>query len=220
MTTKDVLEISTTILLSLGGGSGIVFGLSNYIGKRWADRALEEQKQKYAQLNLQFQSQLDIASRRLQVEFDALSLIHKLRTQEEFSRLAELWKRMANVRDYFEAIAGLGLSLGYSDEEMQKQQNEKMRMQFNDWLAKAQQYLSEEMLFIPKHIAEAAAMTLKEAIRETFTRAGFLPYLGIDVPMTVKYREYAAEYLANYKSGCAHLEELMREHIAGGGSSD
>ncbi len=38
---------SATVIGSLGGGSIIVFGLSGYLGKRWADRALEKQKQEY-----------------------------------------------------------------------------------------------------------------------------------------------------------------------------
>ena len=35
------------------------------------------------------------------MELDTLGLIHNLRTKEEFNRLADLWKRFANLRDAF-----------------------------------------------------------------------------------------------------------------------
>lgn len=41
MSIEDILKITACILASLGGGVGIVFGFSNWLGKLWADRALE-----------------------------------------------------------------------------------------------------------------------------------------------------------------------------------
>ena len=38
MSVEDVLSIAATILTSLGGGAFIVFTLSNWLGKVWADR--------------------------------------------------------------------------------------------------------------------------------------------------------------------------------------
>src|ERR1035437_9857313 len=104
MNLKELPESTTAILPSLGGGGAIVFGFSNYLGKIWADRGLEKQRHEYSQLNIAFQSQLEIATRRLQVELDALALVHKLRTQEEFTRLAGLWKHIANLRNYFAGL--------------------------------------------------------------------------------------------------------------------
>lgn len=90
MSFKDVAEISSAILVSLGGGGAIVYRMSGFLGKLWADRALQDQQQKYVQLNLQLQSQLDMATRRLQVELDALGHLHKLRTEEAVDRIAGL----------------------------------------------------------------------------------------------------------------------------------
>src|ERR1700731_1947465 len=94
MTPKEILEVALTVIGSLGGGGLIVFGLSGYLGKRWADRALEKQKQEYAQLNIAFTNQLDIATRRLQIELDAQGLLQKLRVESEFERVKELWRRI------------------------------------------------------------------------------------------------------------------------------
>ncbi len=62
---KDVFEVAAAVIVSLGGGGAIVFRLSGFLGKLWADRALqtqkeeserqlEEQRQQYAQLNISF----------------------------------------------------------------------------------------------------------------------------------------------------------------------
>ena len=56
VTFKEVVAVSSAIVVSLGGGGAIVYRLSGFLGKLWADRALQEQQQKFAQLNLQFQS--------------------------------------------------------------------------------------------------------------------------------------------------------------------
>jgi hypothetical protein len=127
MSLKELAEIATAILASLGGGGAIVFGLSSYLGKVWADRGLEKQRHDYSQLNIAFQSQLEMATRRLQVELDALALVHKLRTQEEFTRLAGLWKHIANLRNYFAGLVPKGLTLGFEDPQEQARMNAQIR---------------------------------------------------------------------------------------------
>jgi hypothetical protein len=88
MSVKDILEVALTVIASLGGGGAIVFALSSYLGKRWADRALEKQKQDYAHLKIEFTNQLDI-ERRLQIELDAQGLLQKLRIESEFEKIKE-----------------------------------------------------------------------------------------------------------------------------------
>src|ERR1700733_15219903 len=81
--------------------------MSGFLGKLWADRALEKQRHEYAQLTQQAQHQLDAALRRVQVELGTLGLLHNLRTREEFNRLAELWKRFAILTDVVTATSRL-----------------------------------------------------------------------------------------------------------------
>ena len=60
MTPKEILEVALTVIASLVGGGAIVFGLSGFLGKVWADRALSKQKQEYDQLNIAFTHQLGL----------------------------------------------------------------------------------------------------------------------------------------------------------------
>jgi hypothetical protein len=52
VTAKEVVEIAATVIATLGGGGAIVLGPSGYLGRRWAEGALEKQRQEYAQLSI------------------------------------------------------------------------------------------------------------------------------------------------------------------------
>ena len=173
MNFNDIAGTAAAVVLSLGGGGAIVLGLAKYLGKYFADRGLEKQKQEFAQLNLAFQNQLDIATRRLQIELDALGLVHRLRTQEEFSRLSELWKRISNLRRYFGGIAPQGVMIRYQDPEVQKRSDAQMREKFEEASYDAQSLLSEEALFIPKPICDIAQKALNAGAEEKFNFAVF-----------------------------------------------
>jgi hypothetical protein len=47
MSFQDVLQISVTVLASLGGGGVIVVGFASWLGKVWAARILEQDRKKY-----------------------------------------------------------------------------------------------------------------------------------------------------------------------------
>jgi hypothetical protein len=229
---SDVLEIAAAIIASLGGGGAIVWGFSGYLGKIWADRGLERQKHEYSQLNIAFQSQLDVASRRLQIELDALGLVHKLRTQEEFNRLAGLWKRVANLRNSFAGLAQQGMTLTPGDPEERKKWNSHIRQQFDTGLNDALMFLAEEGLFIPKHICVVAESATRAATLEQFNFAGFRPYLETEVStlssrdevsgiveMRQHYSKAKTEAFKEFSEAIEQLETLMRRHIAGSADS-
>ncbi|MDD2781028.1 hypothetical protein [Sulfuricurvum sp.] len=56
---KEAFEIAQAVLLSLGGGSVIVFALSNFLGKVWADRILRNQKIEHDRELSEFKSHLE-----------------------------------------------------------------------------------------------------------------------------------------------------------------
>lgn len=60
MTVTEILETGASIIASLGGAAAILFGLSSYLGKIWADRALQEQRQQHATLNFELTHQLGL----------------------------------------------------------------------------------------------------------------------------------------------------------------
>jgi hypothetical protein len=47
MAFHDILEIATAIIASVGGAGLILFGLSNWLGKVWAERLMQKERQQY-----------------------------------------------------------------------------------------------------------------------------------------------------------------------------
>ncbi|MGY4041999.1 hypothetical protein [Aeromonas hydrophila] len=64
---SEYLSIGATIIASLGGSGAIILGLSNYLGKIWAERLMatekanHEQKLEYLRVQLQKENQLHLA---------------------------------------------------------------------------------------------------------------------------------------------------------------
>ena len=215
MNLKDVSEICAAIITSLGGGGFLVYSLSGFLGKVWADRALTTQKQEYAQLNIHLQNQLGDASRRLQIELDALGLAHKLRTEWEFQRLSELWKRIANLQNNFNAIYPTGLSLRYENSEEQKRWEDSIRQNFEKWRNDCKQYFYEEMLFIPKVIANEVQRALKAADLEQYNFSLLGRYIGQPRHGSEEYFKGLNAYRDQFNEAVTNLESLIREHISG-----
>jgi hypothetical protein len=48
MTVQDVIAIGASVIASLGGGVVIVFALSNWLGKVWAERLMQKERQEHS----------------------------------------------------------------------------------------------------------------------------------------------------------------------------
>lgn len=220
MSAKDIWQVAVAVIASFGGAGAIVVGLSTFLGKVWADRALEEQKQEYTRLNLEFSQQLDSASRRLQIELDALGHLHKLRTQTEFEKVRELWKRIALLRQSFWNLPKAGLAFVSPDKKKQSEFHKEMSQQFIKRFGEAEDSWSQEELSIPENIADATRDLLKIAQEEAFQafqypdpfdsevvwisaeeRTGFLTQRGIN--------------LKKFDEGTQALKIMMRKYLKG-----
>ena len=84
MAADDVIKIGAAIMLSLGGAGVILFGLSSWLGKVWAERILTKEKAKIAEEFESFKTKLtnDTESHKIKLkksefifakEFDAAS---------------------------------------------------------------------------------------------------------------------------------------------------
>jgi hypothetical protein len=169
MTLVEYVKLATTILAALGGGGAIVLGLSNFLGKIWADRALQDYRHKYDELNIQLQNrladnsrrlqaELEMISKRVQVELDALSLVHSLRTKEEFAHLAALWKDISKLGFALrEMISALVLfEVTQATPEKWDEYKASFVNPYKSALEESQRFLAEHMIFIPATIAEVA----------------------------------------------------------------
>src|SRR5258708_31964829 len=166
MTPKEILEVALAVVGSLGGGGAIVFGLSSYLGKVWADRGLEKQKQEYAQLNIAFTNQLGIATRRLQIELDTVGHLRKLTVESEFEKLNALWKSLAAVEITFGTLPRVDMELRNFTEEQKQQYCFDLSMRFSKSVNEARTVWRQEALSIPPHIEKETAELLLVASDE------------------------------------------------------
>ncbi len=77
----EAFEIAQAVLLSIGGGSIIIFALSSFLGKVWAKRILQNEKQEHDKELSQFKAQLE-------------SLIHK--DSLNYQQKLDLYKVVSN----------------------------------------------------------------------------------------------------------------------------
>jgi hypothetical protein len=74
MSLPDILNVVAAGLLSLGTGGAIIFGLSSWLGKVWANRLMESERAKHAQdleklrVELQHHSKTNLASMKSDLE--------------------------------------------------------------------------------------------------------------------------------------------------------
>lgn len=66
MTTTDVIEIAGAVIFSVGGGGALIFGLSNWLGKVWADRLMAREAARHnhelEELRANLQARVDQSS--------------------------------------------------------------------------------------------------------------------------------------------------------------
>jgi len=217
MTVADVLHICLAIIASLGGGGLIVLGLSRYCGQIFADWALAKQKQEYAQLNLRFQSELDVASKQLQVELNRLEHLHKLRTQTEFEKMFALWKQIAFLHVRFRTLPSPERVLLSGTPEERSDYRRKQSIEFIHCLNETFRIWNEEQLAIPKQISEAAAKVLSIAMEEQkFVFQYPDPFVELDLIPEKALSAFFARRAANvdtFGNKTGDLLDMMRKHL-------
>lgn len=75
MEIRDALEVGSVVLASLGGGALLVFSMSNWLGRVWADRLMQAERAKHdaeleqlrAQLHTKTSNEIELVKRRLDV---------------------------------------------------------------------------------------------------------------------------------------------------------
>ena len=70
MDLSNIVSVAATIIASLGGSGIIIFSLSNWLGKVWAERLMQSEKMKFAK-------EIDEIRHRFSIEQNKLFIIHE-----------------------------------------------------------------------------------------------------------------------------------------------
>lgn len=93
---KEAFEIAGAVILSLGGGSAIVWGLSSWLGKVWANRILESEKVKYSKQIEEYKAELEKSISRINAEQDKRLYISKTQYDNEYKIYQNIWEKLNN----------------------------------------------------------------------------------------------------------------------------
>jgi hypothetical protein len=174
---------------------------------------LEEHRYKFNQLTMQMQHDLDLASSRLQVEFDALSLVHNLRTKEEFTHLAALWKSFANLGFALHALLSAEILFNVGETEKWDAYKVEFVDSYKTALDSSQHLLAEEMIFIPAAIADVAEEIVQELQSE---HLHYIVGTWIAEPRAEDaYIAHKRRLMIAFAEKNDSLERLIRAHILG-----
>jgi hypothetical protein len=108
MTLNEVWQITAAVLAALGGGGAIVFALSSFLGKVWANRILEHDRVKYQTELERLKNQMEQASQKLQGDIEKTLVVHRMHFEAEFRALSEVWKQLSELRTALSAFSSLG----------------------------------------------------------------------------------------------------------------
>lgn len=90
MSWNDAWQLGMTVLVSLGGGSLIVFSMSSWLGKVWANRIAQEDRVKY-------QNQIEHEIAKLREYTDKTVFVHRVQFDTEFNAYKEIWKELCRA---------------------------------------------------------------------------------------------------------------------------
>lgn len=94
MNIKEVFEVASAVLVSLGGGSAIVFGLSNWLGKVWANRILENEKDQHNRELEKYKRELSEELERVKAFNDKALYVSKAQYDNEYRIYTEIWAKL------------------------------------------------------------------------------------------------------------------------------
>jgi hypothetical protein len=101
MTVQDAISVGMSVIFSLGGGATLVFALSSWLGKVWAERLMQSERHEHAK-------QLELL--RTSVQLASEEHLSTLRSKLEVTRethVREHVDRVAIYRSAIDLIAGI-----------------------------------------------------------------------------------------------------------------
>jgi len=152
----EYLKLASVIITSVGSAGVIILGLSNWLGKVWASRLMEAEKQKYAKELESFKSEISLNAQR---EIEALKAgidIFKTKEIDGFKDKINIYRQAMDIIS--EALADLDL---YRDKEID---NVKMKESFHRFNVARLKNRAHMAMLSPPEIVQNFDMLIDEII--------------------------------------------------------
>jgi hypothetical protein len=97
MSIDEIFKISSAILGSVGGAAVIIFALSSWLGKVWANRILEKDRLKYS-------TELERIKNQLHSEAEKQQFVFSLYFEGQFKLYNDLWVSLSELQNEVEKL--------------------------------------------------------------------------------------------------------------------
>ncbi len=141
---EQIFEVAAAMLASLGGGTAILFGLSSWLGKVWANRILEKEKVEHNKEIEHYKSELSRELTRIGKIQDKELYISKAQYDNEYKIYQEIWGKMHECIKLTKFLYAYRKNdmLDYVNEEEKiiREKNDNFQNAFNEYLTVIEKY--------------------------------------------------------------------------------
>lgn len=139
MELSEIWSVAGAVLASLGGGAVLVFALSSWLGKVWANRLMAAETAKHAH-------ELEL----WRTELGKTLVVHGAQFEKEFSVYEEIWAKLVDVRRAVLSLRPMMDRVDPNEDEDERRRNRLERLdehfrEFLDVVDKNRPFYAEEV---------------------------------------------------------------------------
>ncbi|WP_233604980.1 MULTISPECIES: hypothetical protein [Corallococcus] len=161
MTILETWNLAWSILLSIGSAGGIILGLSNWLGKVWANRILEREKlaiqrelqalqAESAQRLHTLKERTDVLLKNIEAEHSRRHRVHNLQFAKEFQLYADTWKALHALKIKTLTLRPVGDVVDVRETE--EERRERRYKEFAEAFNAAVSVIAENEPFFPREV--------------------------------------------------------------------
>jgi hypothetical protein len=205
----EVSKIAGAVLLSLGGGSAIVFACSSWLGKVWAARILENDRLAHARELEHMRAEYDRAARMTQGQIEKTTFVHRVQFETEFQALSRIWAALAKLRAAMSVLRPkVRLS---SANETPGEELKALRERFNlfqERITELQAAVHHHTPFYPADLVKPLSNVIETAMAEQFD----LATSGED--RSIDWYNRGQENFFKVRDSAEQIASMMRDRIS------
>ncbi len=166
MAWKDILSIIATAIASVGGAGAIIWALSSFFGKMWANKLLEKQKAEYQKDIEAYKSALSCELEKVKATNEKLTYISKIQYDLEIAAIKDLTRESHQLMMMCFTVIPVDKSILKNQAEIVSRHNNYYELYINS-INKYMEVVGNSLAFIEDNVIKPYDKFLEEC-REQF----------------------------------------------------
>ena len=177
---NEIFEIAGAVIISFGGAGVIILGLSNWLGKVWANKILEKEKAEHSKEIEDYKSRLELELQKYNYINDRANHISKKQYEKEFQFYMEIWESLVELSNKTLNLFPISENVPADNEELKKFKLSK----YDDFGKAYNSYLLLSKRYLPFYNEEISKV--------------FIEFRELCYEQGISYETYVAEPLINH----------------------